>query len=526
MQVTSSTRILQLQVKEIETNILREVKKRVKEEPHWLQAQLKPFETDLDSQTSTERAQLKASWQQEHYINLVSLAEHEKHKYFAAQMLAYLYFTKIEDRRMSIMDAHIKTFDWILDTVTDNALESPRFTDWLNGSYGYREVFWIGGKAGSGKSTLMRWLTEHQYTKSILETWAGTKKLLVLHCFFWNLGSPLQKSLNGFFRTALYQTVQQFPELASLIFRGRWEAFCGGTATHEDFSDAELAIGFRNAILNTTDTVKVALFVDGLDEFTGKDEHRQQVTDLLQSIARSEDVRICVSSRPWNMFTDAFQHSPQLRLELLTKGDIAVFVEDKLRENEQFKELEELYESECAELIKRLVQKASGVFLWVHLVVRDILKAVRDGNGLRALFKKLDEIPDDLNQCFLHMMYRIPERDRSKAAAIFQLMVQARKQPDLMTLSFIEEDDPNFALNDYIKEATHAQVQHRNPLAIRKINSISMGFLECTRPEDKYAGMFLAENVQYFHRSVQEFLVTPEAQAVLVEFTEDLFVLE
>jgi DNA helicase HerA-like ATPase len=40
-------------------------------------------------------------------------------------------------------------------------------------------IFWIFGKPGSGKSTLMKYLVEDQRTHDLLQKWAGPKKLIV-----------------------------------------------------------------------------------------------------------------------------------------------------------------------------------------------------------------------------------------------------------------------------------------------------------------------------------------------------------
>jgi len=40
-------------------------------------------------------------------------------------------------------------------------------------------LYWINGKAGSDKSTLMKYLIMHDKTKSALEKWAGWAKLLL-----------------------------------------------------------------------------------------------------------------------------------------------------------------------------------------------------------------------------------------------------------------------------------------------------------------------------------------------------------
>ena len=47
--------------------------------------------------------------------------------------------------------------------------------------------------------------------------------------------------------------------------------------------------------------------MDGLDEFQGKPE---KILSLLHGILSLPSVKLCVASRPWTEFKDAFHHQP------------------------------------------------------------------------------------------------------------------------------------------------------------------------------------------------------------------------
>ena len=64
----------------------------------------------------------------------------------------------------------------------------------------------------------------------------------------------------------------------------------------------ELSRCFRLLVACVAEGGKLALTVDGLDEFHG--DHRSLVT-LVKDIAALTNVKMCVSSRPWNVFRDA-----------------------------------------------------------------------------------------------------------------------------------------------------------------------------------------------------------------------------
>lgn len=45
------------------------------------------------------------------------------------------------------------------------------------------QTYWINGKAGSGKSTLMKFILEHDKLYESLRKWAGSSTLLILNFF-------------------------------------------------------------------------------------------------------------------------------------------------------------------------------------------------------------------------------------------------------------------------------------------------------------------------------------------------------
>ncbi|KAK5050401.1 hypothetical protein LTR84_003682 [Exophiala bonariae] len=71
-----------------------------------------------------------------------------------------LFFEEVNDRRNQIKGAYGDTFQWVLEHNQRDPLLMGAYLDWLEGSVP-SNMFWIRGKAGSGKSTLMRYLDDH-----------------------------------------------------------------------------------------------------------------------------------------------------------------------------------------------------------------------------------------------------------------------------------------------------------------------------------------------------------------------------
>jgi hypothetical protein len=152
------------------------------------------------------------------------LPEYEKEKRFRASInkhiLQSLYFSASTERYEVVHDAHATTFQWIFHMNSDEDYPWDNFVKWLEQSDG---LYWINGKAGSGKSTLMKYIWNRHLTRKHLSTWAGDSRLCIAHFYFWDLGSEkLQKSQLGLFRSLLHQILSDLPQLTPLVFPQRW----------------------------------------------------------------------------------------------------------------------------------------------------------------------------------------------------------------------------------------------------------------------------------------------------------------
>lgn len=119
-------------------------------------------------------------------------------------------------RHEQIKPAHEATFSWIYTTSSDTEAKRHRFLDWVETGDGF---FWISGKAGAGKSTLMKFITsdDNEHTKAALQTWADPCKAIVASHYFWSSGEELQRSYGGLWRSLLFDMFSQVPEMISVV---------------------------------------------------------------------------------------------------------------------------------------------------------------------------------------------------------------------------------------------------------------------------------------------------------------------
>ena len=107
-------------------------------------------------------------------------------------------------REASIHPAAKNTYGWVLESEPPTDLPFDSFVDWLQGD---QPLYWVSGKAGSGKSTLINyiWGYRKEDRDALLSRWAADNRLVTAAVFFWNPGGDLQKSVAGLLRSLLYQ---------------------------------------------------------------------------------------------------------------------------------------------------------------------------------------------------------------------------------------------------------------------------------------------------------------------------------
>lgn len=134
-------------------------------------------------------------------------------------VLESLRFPTMNDRHEEIADAHKNTFKWMFEAVdaeddSDLEAQSNNFVEWLCQGDG---IYWINGKAGSGKSTLMRYIYHDHRTRQYLQSWASPHVAHIATFFFWNSGTSDQRSQRGLLRSLLYESLLHRREMIPVL---------------------------------------------------------------------------------------------------------------------------------------------------------------------------------------------------------------------------------------------------------------------------------------------------------------------
>lgn len=161
--------------------------------------------------TTTEEAQVFSKIQHD---------EAQLHKEVAKRITDSLWYEKFDERCETANEAHEKTFEWILQPrQSGDETQWSDFVKWLREG---DDLFWVTGKPGSGKTTLMKFIYDNPATLEHLSFWAKDTPLYIAGFFFWWAGTKEQKSEEGLLRALLYSLLQQMPVLVSYVFPSQW----------------------------------------------------------------------------------------------------------------------------------------------------------------------------------------------------------------------------------------------------------------------------------------------------------------
>jgi hypothetical protein len=447
-------------------------------------------------------------------------------------LLQSLRFDQIGSRQTAIKNPHNETCQWLLIT--------HEYLDWLDPDKleEHQGFLWIKGIPGAGKSTIMKFahgcvhqalersqeqfrirhlkrktLSPNHGQAKTASTACPTRRALepiedtVVLAFFFNArGATLEKSTVGLYRSLLAQLIERraYLDIAFSLLP---------FATSELGDNYPWNIGilqqlFREVIIRVKRPV--VCFIDALDEC-----EEQQIRDMISFLRQTSDrarkagiaFRTCFASR----------HYPHISLdrggELILERqeghdkDIAEYLNAELR----------IGNSDTAQLIRQEIRrKASGVFMWVVLVV-SILNRTSDRGQIYALQRKLSEIPADLNTLFRDMVTRNSESKAQLVLCVKWLLFASRPMsPKECYFAILFELEPDLALELNAYEIPYDAMERFLLDCSKGLAHITPWSRPAERSNDEPTRAFpLAADisppslqvVQFIHESVRDFLL-------------------
>ena len=338
-----------------------------------------------------------------------NVAEEHLHR-----VLRSLFFDKIETRFDAIKDAHQGTFAWIFER--NLGLDERKWSDFIEWLENSESTYWIEGKAGAGKSTLMRYIYTHEKTKHALHRPNDQQGPLMVGYFLWESTSdPLQHTTIGLLRALLYQIVKKLPDTA-------WKVVTEDSSLIQNWTERALRLSLKTVIESISRSILCCLFVDGLDELQ---DDVVLVAELIEELSKIPNVKICVSSRPYNTEINIiFRHCPKLRMQDLTSKDTAKYIGDHLEDAVAKTDTLNISRDQLYKLQMKLVEKAEGVFIWVRLAMRSVRLGLLKGDDYEKLSIRIKALPRELDDLYRQLLGSVDSVYRLEVARYLRVLLQ------------------------------------------------------------------------------------------------------
>jgi hypothetical protein len=400
------------------------------------------------------------------------------------------------------------------------------FSRWLRSA---EDIFWLSGKAGSGKSTLMKALCEHSSTRENLTQWSGGDRLVVVDAYLWSSGTPLQRNELGLLQPLVYQILRRNPDLVEIATPGRWKSDVSYLRRPDTWSRRELSQTLENVLRNCQSNIHFCIFIDALDEYEGDYD---QLTTRIKDLASHPRIKLCVSSRNWHVFEDAFgRGTNNVRLQELTLDAIYSFVKEKLM---PFAE----DDSMAHELAHQVLHKGAGCFLWVTLMVDDLLERLKSGDSIAIILRSVDTRPPELQQLFSMLMSRTAPVQRRRTLQALELATITlgthSSSPVINSSSFLTFwllskgllENPRFAFDQGFQDLTNPQLREMVKETRRFLDVYCTGLLQLTSIDATPSTW--RPSIEFLHRTVYDFLCLKFEQdardsGIPVHFKEEVF---
>lgn len=215
-------------------------------------------------------------------------------------MLLKALSTLYQPKQERIVEPYPSTFQWVWD---DQITGLPT---WVNSKE--RNVFWIRGNPGSGKSTLMKYISTNLRDRRIVPPDMNT----VVTTFHFDSQDLSWGSAASLLRSISYDILRQIPpsawehlpELREVI--NCEDEYRGDRRQWNFLKTSKL---FKSILSLELESITIIVFIDALDECT---ESLWEFLDLLSILGQigSCNIRFCISGRPTSMLVESLQNHP------------------------------------------------------------------------------------------------------------------------------------------------------------------------------------------------------------------------
>ncbi len=296
----------------------------------------------------------------------------------------------------------------------------------------------------------MRYLVEHDKTKELVECKGA--KWDIIASFFIDRGSKSQRSGESILRHILFQLLKARPPLIDQVLRftkckdvivpekslSKLDETTEKPVYEWDERSVKKALLYCKGQNKTP--FRSCIFLDGLDEHEG--DHNEFGRFILSLASRADEteintIKICVASRPEQVFNDLFQTTPNFAMQDYTYSDIRKHLTKRLGEHPRLMAFDTEQNHQMTRMYEYVVENSHGVFLWVESVAAEIYRGLDNGESITSLWELLRGLPTNMEELYKQILQKIEPGLRLRAYYMLEIVLRARKPLTLVQLALI-----------------------------------------------------------------------------------------
>jgi hypothetical protein len=390
----------------------------------------------------------------------------------------------------------------------------------------------------------MKYALNHKTTMHLLQL-SSPGNWSTLSFFFHDRGSDIQKSIHGLMEELVFQLLSEHQNLIPLVYHLRLRrlieisgkpqrsgapVFDSRTTWNKDELEEAVRIlntvtprerqstwpleqlekAFKIIATQSTIPLKVCLFIDALDEHSGDHGRLLALIRRLEQKDATDTVilKICVSSRPEPSFVVGFASCPQFKVHYHTRDDIARYAQGCLKSNSNTSTAE-LDVAQLEKLGAEVTKKADGVFIWVRLVIQELVEEFVNGSSFTQLWQLLSTLPKELKDLYSRILQKRKPEYKDEFYLMCCVMLKTHSPLSLENLLLVIDVNLTGQWSNLSAESM-----------VRRFSSRSGGLIEVVSQRNDNT-IRTNDDVQFIHKTFKDFIRIPENIPTVDQATND-----
>ncbi|KXH41343.1 hypothetical protein CSAL01_02823 [Colletotrichum salicis] len=328
----------------------------------------------------------------------------DRHRQARENLLESLNYPRMNERKNVIHEKHDGTYEWVFEGLKSNEYSTsdskPRdHSDFgtTSDTYMYGPEYWsrrqrrekvAEAKRNQTKADLLGWLQGDR---------SGT---------FWISGKPGSGKSTFVKSTTLLAPPSSENRRRCFMFVPSFCAKTPGLRRKHDETDWDMEELKRHLMALRSSNRSYLILLDGLDEMAKPHRGLRELFNFLDELTKDKRIKLCISSCPERIFLDRFSSYQRLRMHDVNFEDICDFTMESL------KDLGLKPHDRMLHLIaQQILDKADGVFFWVHLALRNVRNGVEElDEDWDDVYQRILELPPELMKLYKDMWSRLNQR--------------------------------------------------------------------------------------------------------------------